>query len=235
MTYEWPNNLFQSQGQYLHDMTEDQRTETVLQIARSLVGSRDTEQPMLTVCYTFDSPSHRQAMAKAQNKCSLTMAGIMRCAGISHELINGPYWGRTDAHSRLESLARASDSNGNGHAWLGHDAMPRRGLVLLIGTDVAHDTPGRRKILATWGSPGHACIVEKVDGEVVHTIDAGRGPVHRDKRTIVRIGEQVWIKDTAGLRTTRRVYGAIDVGQIRFYEDGAEWVLPIGASFPGYE
>lgn len=219
----WPSPHCQPQGQYLSGSAETSIRTTFLQIARALVGTRDTEPVVLDLCYPFDSPDRQRTMGAAQTKCSLLCAGIARCGAVRHKLLEGPYWGRNNAHSRIEQIARDHG------AWLGHDASPAPGCFLMIGTDVPLDAPGRAKIISQWGTPGHAAVVESVEADHITTIDGGRGPIVRTRRKLVRMGSQLWVSDM----TMRRVWGVIDPAKFKF-DPAEQWCLPRGAGYPGY-
>jgi hypothetical protein len=220
---------FAPQGQYLSDMGGDGEgiRETFVQIARSGVGLVPTSPTYLDLCYPFDSVDHQLLMAASQHLCALTIAGWMRCAGCRHPLLELPYWRRNDAFSRLEVIARSYEG-----CWGGHDGDFSEGDIVLIGTDVPFNAPHRAKIIAAWGTPGHAMLVElvKPDGTML-TIDGGRGPVTRTRRTVKKDDQgRVWVETLGAPK--RRVWGTIRVEKLRF-DPEVEWCLPVGPGYPG--
>lgn len=226
---ETPKTLskFQPQGQYLADMDGEAIRKTFVQIARSGVGLAPPAPTFLDLCYPFDTVDHQRLMASSQHACALTIAGWMRCAGCKHPLLDRPYWQRNDAFSRLEVVARGYEG-----CWGGHDGEFTEGDAVLIGTDVPYDAPQRAKIIARWGTPGHAMLVERIEADgTLHTIDGGRGPIVRTRRSVSKDAQgRVWVS-TLGA-PTRRVWGTIRVEKLKF-DPETEWRLPVGPGYPG--
>lgn len=225
----WPLPGLDPQGQYLHDMTPEDRRTTFVQIARSSVGMHGPTMPYLNLLYPGDRIQHQRIMVQSQHGCALGCAGWIRCGGCFHPVLSPPYHGRTDAFSRLEVLARGYEG-----CWGGHDGEFDEGDILMIGTDVPRDFPNRAKTIAAWGTPGHAMLVEKIedkgDGKlVIHTIDAGRGPIERKTRRVEKDNRgRVWV---TGLRK-RRIWGSIRVANLGF-DPHEQWCLPKGPNYPG--
>jgi len=226
----WPPPNIEPQGQYLADMSGEHRRTTSIQIARSLEGIAPSTQLYRDVCYPGDTLEHQTLLAKAQTVCSLLVGGWMRLLGCAHPLLDPEYWGRTDAHSRIEQVARDS---GDG-CWGGHDGEFVGGDAIMIGTDVPRDAPGRSKIIAQWGTPGHAAIVLNVKVQddqtmLVTTLDGGRSPFTVKTRTMtVDSRGRKWLHGW----TTRRVWGSIRVDKLKIDPD-RQWYLPKGPKYPG--
>jgi len=236
----WPPPGFEPQGQYLAGSSPEDIRKTFVQIARSGVGLSPASGIYLGLCYPGDTVKHQRTMAASQEMCALTVAGWMRCAGCRHHLLAPPYWGRNDAFTRIEVIARSYKpsedipvENRPKPCWGGHDSDFDEGDIVIIGTDVPYDSPQRSKIIQQWGTPGHATLVEKIgpkDGTMV-TIDGGRGPVKRTNRSFHRDAQgRLWV-ESAGA-PMRRVWGVVRVGLLEF-DPEAEWYLPKGPGYPG--
>lgn len=229
--YKWfPPYTFEPQGQWLASgWSDDKIRVTSVQIAAELVGVGPTKQLYLDACYPGDSPHHAVQLAASQSVCALLAACILRCLGCRHHLLEPPYYGRNDAMSRLETVARDSD------AWEGPDALPEAGDIAIIGTDASRSDPDYERIIRTWGTPGHALICtnrvldRKSGNMMVESVDGGRGPIQEKSRRIRKSGSgEIWL---AGW-TTRRVYGVIRVGKLSIDPD-AEWCMPVRTDISG--
>lgn len=221
--HEWfPPDTFKPMGQYLGEgWTEEQIRVCSVQIATELVGLGPGNQIYRDACWPGDSLHHQIAMEKSQSACALVAACVLRCLGCRHPILEPPYYGRIDAMSRLEQIARDLD------AWDGADSLPEAGDIAIVGTDAPKDHPDYAKIIKTWGSPTHAFIctnklVDRVAGQTVfHSVDGGRGVIQEKERRLRCFGNENWV---AGW-TTRRFYGVIRVGKLKI-PDEVQWYMP---------
>jgi hypothetical protein len=210
-------------GQYLGEgWDEDKIRVCAVQIATEMVGLGADSQVYRDMCWPGDTPQHQREMAHRQSACALLCGGVMRCLGVRHRLLEPPYYGRTDAMSRIIQIAIDHG------AWDGADSRPEAGDIAIIGTDASKKDPHYAEIIKTWGTPGHALlctnvVVDRTAGVTrIESVDGGRQPVKESSRTIKRFGNELWL---AGW-TTRRVYGVIRVGELKIPED-VPWCLPI--------
>lgn len=221
--HQWfPPDTFKPMGQYLGEgWTEEQIKVCSVQVATELVGIGPGSQLYRDACWPGDVQYHQLLMEKAQSACALVAACVLRCLGCRHPLLMPPYYGRNDAMSRLEQVARDLD------AWDGADSLPNAGDIAIIGTDCAKDHPRYSEIIKTWGTPGHAFIcsnriVDRSKGQnVFHSVDGGRGVIQEKERRLKCFGNENWL---AGW-TTRRIYGVIRVGKIKIPHD-VQWCMP---------
>lgn len=222
---DWPPKGFEPQGQYLADMSPSDIRKTFVQIGRACLQLKTPKIEYLNLCYPDDSYKKQIVMATSQHACALTMGGIVRAAGCLDPILLGPYSGRNNAFTRLETMARQHG------AWGEHDSEFEEGDIVVVGTDVPRDAPHRAKIISQWGTPGHMCLVEKIDEDGKHmtTIDGGRGPIHRTRRTFYKDDQgRMWVTGF----TTRRVWGVVHVANLKFNSD-VEWSMPKGPNYPG--
>lgn len=220
----FPPYTFTSMGQYLGEGWDpDDVRMCAVQIATEMVGLGPSSQVYRDMCWPGDTDQHQSEMASSQSACALLAAGVMRCLGVRHKLLEPPYYGRTDAMSRIIQVAMEQG------AWTGPDSMPDAGDIVIIGTDVSSKNPNYSKIIRTWGTPGHALIVTnrmvsrtQPSTMVVESVDGGRGPVIESSRDVKRFGNEVWLSDW----TTRRIYGVIRTGALDIPAD-VPWCMPV--------
>ncbi|MFA5053236.1 MAG: hypothetical protein WC565_04220 [Parcubacteria group bacterium] len=206
----WPPPGFIDRPYTLSDWAEPEIRLASTNVALRMVGKGPGDQIYRDICWPGDRLEDQKLMEKAQSACALTAAGVMRCLGAEHELLEPPYRGRNDAMSRLEAVAR------DHKAWDGADSIPDVGEIVIVGTDVAKSNPKRDEILASWGSPGHAFIVfDKgiFEGKnFYHSVDGGRGKIREGRYDVIWKGSRLWLRNSFA---TRRVYGVVRVARLR--------------------
>jgi len=209
-------------GQYLGDGCPKEMVQrSSVEIATRLVGLGPGSQVYRDACWPGDTLQHQMEMEKSQSACALVAACVARCLGDKHRLLKPPYYGRYDAFSRIEQIARDED------AWDVADSLPVPGDIVLMGTDVPKDHPNRMEIIRTWGTPGHAWICTEVEidrdsGQTIfHSVDGGRRFIKKTSRKLRCIGNTNWLEDW----TTRRIWGVMRVGKLKLDPD-AQWCIP---------
>ena len=197
MTFPPPN--WPTQGQTLDSSwTPDARRQTVVQIARAVVGLAPTDRTYHELCYPHDAPAQAAQMARGQSACALVCAGILRCMGFEHPLLDEPYakqYLRMDAMSRLRSM---------GHWYANPSRLPLPGEMAIIGI----------------GLGTHALTCVGGDDEWLESVDGGRSAIRVARRQIVRSGGRVGLRDSMG---TRWVVGVLACGEMAAT---VEWCLP---------
>ena len=128
----------------------------------------------------------------------LVCAGILRCMGFEHALLNEPYarqYLRMDAMSRLRSM---------GSWYADPSRLPLPGEMAIIGS----------------GLGTHALTAVSGDAEWLESVDGGRSAIRVARRQIVRSGGRVGLRDSMG---TRWVVGVLACGEM---VATGEWCLP---------
>jgi len=191
----WPiSDLWESQDQCLGGSgvwNESAIRLATAHIARSVVGLSPISKAYHELCYPYDSPWRARAMAVSQSACALVCGGILRLLGLDHERLNGPYWGRSDAVSRLETIA------------VDQGAFDRRPILPLVGD----------MCIIGEGIGTHALTVIGYDnvGNELISVDGGRRSIRIARRRVVRNGTVYGLLDGMG---RRYIYGVIKTSKL---------------------
>lgn len=206
----WPSKTFDPPGwedQYQmlgpNELTDEYVRQAALDISLAMVGIANTDPRMYEALYPWDPEWARKDMCKKQSKCALVLLAALRGCGM--EL---PEDGKALAW-RFGAV----------HPPLGVKAPqdPMSQLRLLRGWEAGSyiPAPGCGMIIrqGTNSLTTHALMVEKREGDKLHSTDGGTGKMRKDVRTIVETGGKVYLQDKyIGLR---QVIGIIDPAKMR--------------------
>lgn len=199
----------------------------VVAMARAFDGWnwREHGAGFATLIYPNDTPAHARQLAPAQSQCALWGATVLRYAGADDAELWAPYWGRSDAVSLLERLARRHE------VWRTpeSDGEPGLGALVRIGAQRPDGTPDPRYVRGQRATEHVSCVVDMGPGpgggDLVHGVDGGQ--VHDGNgshaillrsRRIERVQHELWWGHTVHGRDAtgrplvgRRVVGWVDV------------------------
>lgn len=135
-------------------------------MAERLVGLVPGEDQYIQLCYPHDSPDSARTMSKRQSACALVAGGYLLCLGLRSHRLSGPYFGKTNAVSRLVQI-------GADHDALSRYSLPDMGDIAIIGSGL--------------GTHALVSLGDYREGgeEFLLSVDGGRGPIREARRRIV--------------------------------------------------
>jgi hypothetical protein len=118
--------------------------------------------------------------------CALVCAGLLRCLGVEHELLDRPYVVGS-AMSVLQQIG----------GWHPGSCLPQPGEIAIIGS----------------GPGTHALTVIAWDEDNVVSVDGGRGTIRQVRRQIVSRADRHGLFDRS--LGTRWIVGVLRVGELQ--------------------